>query len=79
MLQSGDHLDLSRESIGRSARRDLRQEHLDRDLALVLLVVGEQDDRHAAAPELSPDQIAVAQRLEFVLLGHCRRLPPAIR
>ncbi len=41
---------------------ELRQKHLDRDLALVLQVFGEVDGGHATLPELALDAVAALQR-----------------
>ena len=53
-------LDLAQEALAAEGGRQLRPEHLDGDLAVVLQVVGEVDHGHAAAPELA---------LEAVLAG----------
>ena len=61
MLQARNRLDLAEESIRADHRGELRLEHLDRDLAIVLEVVREVDRRHAALAELSLDLVAVGE------------------
>ena len=61
MLQVGGGLDLAQESLGADHGGELGAQHLDRDLAVVLEVVGEVDRGHAARAELALDAVAVGQ------------------
>ena len=61
VLQVGDGLDLAEEPLGADHRRELRPQHLDRDLAVVLQVLGEIHRRHAALPQLPLDAVAVGE------------------
>ena len=61
MLQVGGDLDLREEPLGAEHGAELRLEHLDRDLAIVLEVVGEIDRGHAALAELPLDAVAVGK------------------
>ena len=58
---AGGDLDLAQESCGAQPGRDLVAEDLDRDLAMVLHVLGQMDGRHAALPQLSLEAIAVGE------------------
>ena len=62
MLQRGGGLDLGEEALGADHRRELRAQHLERDLAGVLEVVGEVDGGHAAGAEFREDLVAVGER-----------------
>jgi len=53
MLQAGGDLDLAQEPIGAERRRQLLMQHLDRDRAVVLHVLGEEYGRHAALAQLA--------------------------
>ena len=59
MLQVGGGLDLGQEAVGADHGGQLRPQHLHRDLAVVLEVVGEVDRRHPARAELALDGVAV--------------------
>src|SRR5437763_13478905 len=61
MLQARRGPDLDDESLGSEHRRQLGLEHLDRDLAIVLEVVGEIDRRHAALAQLALDAVAIGE------------------
>jgi hypothetical protein len=58
VLQVGGRLDLGEESLGPHHGGELGLQDLERDLALVLEVVGEVDGRHAALAELALDTVA---------------------
>ena len=62
MLQPGGDLDLAGEALRAQGGGELGAEHLDRDLALVLQVFGQEDGGHAALAELALEQVAGAQR-----------------
>ena len=51
--------DLLHEAVGAQHRSELRLEHLQRDLALVLEVFGEIDGGHAPGAEFALDAIAI--------------------
>jgi len=74
-------LDLPQEPLGADRSRELAPEHLDRDFAVVLLVLREVDGRHAAPTELAVNGIAVREgRGEGgVRFGHARGNMPAPR
>ena len=61
VLQGGDRLDLAEEPLGADDRGELRPQHLDRDLAIVLEVLGQIDGGHAALAELPLDAVAVGE------------------
>ena len=58
-----------------SAAAELGAEHLDRDLAVVLEVLGEVDRGHAAPAELALDPVAVRQAA-FKLLAQVSHSKP---
>ena len=51
MLEAGGDLDFGEEALRAERRGELRLEHLERDVAIVLEVVSEVDRRHAALAE----------------------------
>ena len=57
MLQLRRDLDLALEARGANGGREIVPEHLDRDLAAMLEVLGEVDRRHAAGAELALDNV----------------------
>ncbi len=61
MIQPGGDLHLTQKPIGPEGRRHLRAEHLDRHPTVMLDVVREIDGGHAAAPQLSLDDIAAGE------------------
>ncbi len=61
VLQVGGDLDLVEEALGAQDGGELRAQHFDRDLAVVLHVMGEVDGRHAAGAELALDRVAVGE------------------
>jgi hypothetical protein len=54
-------LDLAQEPLGADGVGQLGAQDLERDLAVVLDVVGEVDDSHAARAELALDAVVVRQ------------------
>ncbi len=62
MLERRRRLDLDGEPLGAEHGGELRLEHLDRDLAIVLEVRGEVDGGHAAGAQLPLDSVAVGER-----------------
>ena len=54
-------LDLAQEALGADDGGELGAEDLDRDLAVVLQVLGEVDRGHAALADLPLDAVAVAE------------------
>ena len=58
VLQVGGRLDLGEEAFGADDRGELRPQHLQRDLPLVLQVVGHIDGRHPACTDLTLDTIS---------------------
>ena len=61
MLQVGGDLDFLEESLRAERRRELRLEHLERDLSVVSEVVSHIHGGHAALAELSLDAVAVGE------------------
>ena len=61
MLQRRDRLDLAQEPLGADDGGQLGPENLDRDLAVVLQVLGQIDRGHAALAELALDAVAAAE------------------
>ena len=62
MLQRRRRLDLLHESLGAEHRGELGLEHFDRNLAIVLEILGEIDRGHAARAELALDAVAARER-----------------
>jgi hypothetical protein len=79
VLQVGGGLDLGEEPLGADHGGQLGPEHLDRDLAVVLQVVGEVHRGHATRAQLAVEAVAVGEgggeRGGYV--AHARRLKPA--
>ena len=61
MAQPRRELDLAQEALGPERLADLGLEHLDRDVAVVLEVVGEKHRRHAAFPEHAVERIPIGE------------------
>ena len=59
MLELGGELDFAVEPLGADRGAEFGVEHLDRDLAVVLDVLRQEDGRHAARPELALDAVPV--------------------
>jgi hypothetical protein len=84
VLQVRRGLDLGQEALGAHHRGELGLEDLERDLPLVLQVVGQVDRRHAALAEFALDAIAtfqgrvqaLAQALAHVKVSQEGRVPP---
>src|SRR5690606_7523374 len=74
--QARGDLDFAKEPVDTDAPGELRPEHLERDLPAVPFVVGDEDDGHASAPDLTVDAVPAregrAETLEQVLHGTCR-------
>jgi hypothetical protein len=70
MLKPGGGLDFLQKPIDTERGRQVRAEHLDRDLAAVANVVREVDRRHAALPQLTLEHVAVTQGINK-LWGWC--------
>ena len=62
MLETGRDLDLAQEPLGAQRGGQLRAEHLDGDLAVVLQVVREVNVRHPAAADFSAEVVAGRER-----------------
>src|SRR5487761_2103158 len=58
MLQVGRGLDLGQEALAADHGRELGAQDLQRDLAVVLEIVGEINGRHAARAELALEAVA---------------------
>ena len=54
-------LDLAQEPLGTDRQGDLAVEDLERDLPAMLEIVREEDGRHAPAPQLAVEAIALGQ------------------
>ena len=61
MLQVGRDLDFVQKALRAERRRDLRLEHLERDLPVVPEIVSQVHRGHAALAECSLDMVAVGQ------------------
>jgi hypothetical protein len=61
VLEVGGRLDLGEEPFGTDHRRQLRLQHLERDLAVVLEVLGQVDRGHPSRTELALDAVAALQ------------------
>ena len=72
MLQLGGDTDFAQEPLGADGGRQLRLEHLDRDLALMLRVAGEVDHGHAALTQQALDVVMAGKGFpqSFELIGH---------
>ena len=57
VLEVGSRLDLGYETVGTDNRSQLRPQDLQRDLALVLEVIGQVDRRHAPFAQLTLDGV----------------------
>src|SRR4030095_526598 len=62
MLQPGDRADLPQESLRAHRGRELRLQDLDRDEALVLVVLREVHGRHATPTDLTLDRESLAEQ-----------------
>jgi len=73
VLQVGGDADLAEKAIGAERDRELRSEHLDGDLTLVLEIPGEVHGGHATFPHLAIERVPVAQsgRQLVEQSGHC--------
>ncbi len=71
MLQRRGEFDLLEEALAAEDGGEFGAEHLDRDLAPVLQVLGEVDGRHATRTKLTLDAVAIGECLgEAVGLVH---------
>jgi len=61
VLEPGGELDLAEESIRTEGSRELWAKQLERDRPIVPQVLGEPDGTHAAAAELTLEEVAVTQ------------------
>jgi hypothetical protein len=59
--QAGDNLDLTKEPFRGHIRTDLRMQDLDRDLAVMLQVLGQKHRGHAPAADLRLDGVPVCK------------------
>src|SRR3972149_4401094 len=80
--ESSCDLDLPQEPLRAQQGRELGLQNLDRDLAVVLEVLGEVDSSHASAAEFTLDAVAVRQgspqTIERPEFGHEAEGPPAL-
>ncbi len=61
MGQPGGNPNFAKEALGPERRSDLRAQHLDGDLAMVLEILGEKYERHPTPPQLAFDRVAVGE------------------
>ena len=73
MVKSSRDFDLTEEPLCRERLGQLGAQHLERDVAIVLAVVGEEDDGHSAAPHLARDLVAITERPAQTLLKSSTR------
>ena len=78
VVQPGGDLDLAQEPGGAHLRGQVGAEHLDRDLALVLEVVGQEDARHPALSQLALEAVPRwrGRRRVVQKLGHGASMSP---
>ena len=81
MLQVRGDLDLGEKALDAEHRAELRLEHLERDLAVVLDVAREVDGRHAAGADLALDLVPASEPAVQLLIrehasGKVRRKEP---
>ncbi len=62
MLQLRCESDLAQEPLGADGRREIRAQHLHRDVAVVPGVAGEIDRGHAAVSKLALDDVVPGER-----------------
>ena len=60
-MQVGGDLDFVEEALRAERRRELRLEHLERDLSAVLQIVSQVHRGHASLAEYSLDAVSVGQ------------------
>ena len=72
VLQAGGDLDFPEKPLGAEGRGELRVQYFDRHRPAVFSVFREEHRRHAAAPELALDRVAVGERVTKRIqgLGH---------
>ena len=61
MLQVGGGLDLLQKPLGADDRGELGAKHLDGDLAIVPLILGQVHRRHATGTECPLDRVAIGE------------------
>ena len=61
VVQPGGGLDLAEESLTPERGGELGFQYLDRNLAMVLLVLGEKDDRHSPPTQFAANRVAVSE------------------
>ena len=79
MGEDRERLGLHQETLGGAGRMHLRTNHLDGHQAIKLQVAGENDDAHAAAPQLAEHVIALRRQRRTHPVeegGHGWRKPP---
>ena len=70
MSEPRRHLDLTQEPLGADRGRDLWPEHLERDLAAVAEVLGQEHGCHSASAQLALDGVATGEAgVEAMLEG----------
>src|SRR3989454_10809430 len=83
MLETRRHQDLAFQALAPDRRADLRPQHLQRDLAVVLEVARQEDDGHSPAPQLALDHEpaleACWRRFVPQSLGERRHLATGLR
>src|SRR5665213_3513643 len=65
MLQIGCELDLLQKPLGAEHRGQFSVQHLDRDLAVMLEILGEVYGRHATRAELALDAVAIRHGIYY--------------
>ncbi len=62
MRETRGQLDLEKKAFGADLGGDFGAENLEGHLPVVAKVVGQEDDRHSAFPELATDRVAAGER-----------------
>ena len=81
VLQVGGGLDLGQEAFGADDGAEFGAQDLDRDLAVVLDVLGQVHGGHAARAEFALESVAIGERVDELRgnHGHVRVLPGGAR
>jgi hypothetical protein len=62
VLQLRFDLDLTKEPVGGNRARELGLQDLDRNVTLILLVVGQERNRHSPSADLTSNDVPIGER-----------------